>query len=254
MSPTPTSSPRQPGAGAGAGVARHAAFKVHRDSHSIHKATSPLSSGSGSTNSSVSSSSNAIITSSSHHRPAPAPQPPRRQQQQQQPVIIYTHSPKVIRTNPRDFMSIVHKLTGLDSHGRGALPPVGRVNSGSVVAAAPQDESSSSSSKSCANTHATGPPPYADSQLMPPPLPAPPLDAHFMAPDIPLLFAPDAAASDLQQLCAPRGLYGQFPPPVDAVAAIGPVMSTNMNSAASNGGAVFSPSMVETVRTFSGYN
>ncbi|CAD6212171.1 unnamed protein product [Miscanthus lutarioriparius] len=220
---SPTSSPRQPGAGGGAGVARHAAFKVHRDSHSIHKATSPLSSGSGSTNSSVSSPSNAIITSSSHHRPAPAPQPPRRQQQQQP---------------SRPWRA----------------PSAGRVNSGSVVAAAPQDESSSSSSESCANTtHAAGPPPYADSQLMPP-LPAPPLDAHFMAPDIPLLFAPDAAASDLQQLCAPRGLYGQFPPPVDAVATIGPVMSTNMNSAASNGGAVFSPSMVETVRTFSGYN
>jgi hypothetical protein len=202
----------------------------------------------------VSSSSNAIITSSSgHHRPAPAPQPPRRQQQQQ-PVIIYTHSPKVIRTNPRDFMSIVQKLTGLDSHGRGTPPPAGRINSRPVVVAAPQDESSSSSSESCANnTHAAGPPPYADSQLMPPP-PPPPLDAHFMAPDIPLLFAPDAAASDLQQLYAPRGLYGQFPPPVDAVAAIGPVMSTNMNSIASNGGAVFSPSMVETVRTFSGYN
>ena len=250
---SPTSSPRQPGAGAAAGAARHAAFKVHRDSHSIHKATSPspLSSGSGSTNSSVSSSSNAIITSSSHHHhrpaPAPQPQPPIRQQQ---PVIIYTHSPKVIRTNPRDFMSIVQKLTGLDSrHGRGAP------RSGSVAAAAPQDESSSSSSESCANnTHAVGPPPYEDSQLMPPPPTAPPLDAHFMAPDIPLLFAPDAAASDLQQLCAPRGLYGQFPPVVDAAAAIGPVMSTNMNSAASNGGAVFSPSMVVTVRTFSRYN
>jgi hypothetical protein len=267
MSPTPASSPRQPGAGARAGVARHAAFKVHRDSHSIHKATSPLSLSS--INSSVSSSSNAVIPCSGHQRPAPALQPPPRRQMQQppqqqkhQPVIIYTHSPKVIRTNPRDFMSIVQKLTGLDGpghHARGAAgaapaPPAGRINSGSVVVPSPQDESSSSSSssESCANTHAAGPPPYADTRLMPPAPPAPSLDAHFMAPDIPLLFAPDAAASDPQHLCAPRGLYGQFPQ-VDA-AAIGPVMSTNMNSAATNGGAVFSPSMVETVRMFPGYN
>ena len=235
MSPT---SPRQPGG------ARHAAaFKVHRDSHSIHKATSPPSSSS--TNSSVSSS--AAITSTSH-RPPPAPAP--RQRQRQQPVIIYTQSPKVIRTNPRDFMSIVQKLTGLDSPGpaRGA-PPAARANAGPAsAAAAAQDESSSSSSESCANAHAAGPPPppYADSQLMPPP--APPLDAHFMAPDIPL-FAPDAP--DLHQLYAPRGLYaGQFPP-VDA-AALGPVMS--VNSAAGNGGAVFSPSMVEAMRTFPDYN
>jgi len=165
-------------------------------------------------------------------------------------VIIYTQSPKVIRTNPRDFMSIVQKLTGLDSPGpaRGA-PPAARANAGPAsAAAAAQDESSSSSSESCANAHAAGPPPppYADSQLMPPP--APPLDAHFMAPDIPL-FAPDAP--DLHQLYAPRGLYaGQFPP-VDA-AALGPVMS--VNSAAGNGGAVFSPSMVEAMRTFPDYN
>ncbi|PUZ39962.1 hypothetical protein GQ55_9G385900 [Panicum hallii var. hallii] len=146
-------------------------------------------------------------------------------------------------------MSIVQKLTGLDSPGpaRGA-PPAGGANAGPAAAAA-QDESSSSSSESCANAHAAGPPPppYADSQLMP--QPAPPLDAHFMAPDIPL-FAPDA--SGLHQLCAPRGLYGQFPP-VDA-AALGPVMAAGVNSAAGNGGAVFSPSMVEAMRTFPDYN
>ncbi|RYQ97301.1 hypothetical protein Ahy_B08g093334 [Arachis hypogaea] len=36
-----------------------------------------------------------------------------KQQQQRQPVIIYTHSPRVIETNPRDFMQLVQKLTGL---------------------------------------------------------------------------------------------------------------------------------------------
>ncbi|CAN6283814.1 unnamed protein product [Urochloa humidicola] len=244
MSPT---SPRLPAAGAAG--ARHAAFKVHRDSHTIHRDSSS------STNSSVSSS------SPNNRRPPPAPAPrqkPTPPPQTQQPVIIYTHSPKVIRTNPRDFMSIVQKLTGLDSPGgpgRGAAPPPpARVNTAGAAAAA-QDESSSSSSESCAaNAHAAGPPPYADSQLMPPPATAPPLDAHFLAPDIPL-FAPDA--SELHQLCAaPRGLYGQFPPPVDA-AALGPVMSASVHGGGGggNGGAMsFSPSMVDAMRGFPDYN
>jgi hypothetical protein len=257
MSPT---SPRQPGAGAAAG-ARHAAFKVHRDSHSIHKgaatASPPSPSSTNSSFVSLSSNAAAISTSTNLHRPPPAPrqrQPrPQPQPQQHQPVIIYTHSPKVIRTNPTDFMSIVQKLTGLDSPGGGparGAPPAARA----TAAAASQDESSSSSSESYANaTHAAGPPPhYADSQLMPPPPGAPPLDANFMARDIPL-FAPDASGLQ-QQLCAPRGLYGQFPP-IDA-AALGPVMSANVNGASGiNGGAVpFSPSMVEAMRAFPDYN
>ncbi|KAL6906329.1 hypothetical protein ACP4OV_003930 [Aristida adscensionis] len=256
MSPT---SPRQPGGGGGARLqaASAAAFRVHRDSHTIHKAPSPPPSSS-STNSSVSSSSNAATTNTnSSNRPAPAPrqrQPPPPQQHQQ-PVIIYTHSPKVIRTNPRDFMSIVQKLTGLDSPAGAAPAP--RVNAGSPsFLAAVQDESSTSSSESCANAHAHAhappPPRYADPQLMPPPpAAAAPMDAHFMAPDMPL-FAP--GAPDLQ-FCAPRGLYGQFPPfdAAAAAAALGPMMSTNMNGAGGNGGAVFSPSMVEPMRSFPDY-
>ncbi|XP_071695014.1 VQ motif-containing protein 20-like [Rutidosis leptorrhynchoides] len=38
--------------------------------------------------------------------------PPQQQQQPRRPVIIYTHSPKVIHTHPRDFMALVQKLTG----------------------------------------------------------------------------------------------------------------------------------------------
>ncbi|WVZ57753.1 hypothetical protein U9M48_008098 [Paspalum notatum var. saurae] len=235
MSMSPTS-PRQPGGGARSA----AAFKVHRDSHSIHKAaaaTSPPSSSS--TNSSVSSPSNAAISSTSHqpalrHKPPAAPRP----QQQQQ------HKPK---------------LTGLDGPGaRGALhhqAAAPRANNGAVQQQA--DESSSSSSESCANAnahaHAAGPPPpYADSQLMPPPPPAPaPLDAHFVAPDIPL-FAPDASDHQLQQFCASRGIYGQFPP-ADALGLGGPVVTANVNAAASNG-AIFAPSMVEAMKTFPHYN
>ncbi|KAI4339012.1 hypothetical protein MLD38_024001 [Melastoma candidum] len=33
--------------------------------------------------------------------------------QHHHPVIIYTHSPKVIQTHPRDFMALVQKLTGM---------------------------------------------------------------------------------------------------------------------------------------------
>jgi hypothetical protein len=184
MSPT---SPRLPG-----GAARHAANKIHRDSHNIHKDK-------------VSS-----------------PPPPR-----QQPVIIYTHSPKVIRTSPRDFMSIVQKLTGLES------PGAARNN-----AAAAQDELSSSS-----------PHHYADPLLMPPP--APPLDALFVPPDMPPLLPP--GPSELQ-LCVPAGLYfyDQLPPPMDT-APLGTVMMPatmkNGGGGAGNSGAVFSPSMVEAMRT-----
>lgn len=40
---------------------------------------------------------------------------PKQQQQQQRrgPVIIYTHSPKIIHTQAQDFMALVQKLTGL---------------------------------------------------------------------------------------------------------------------------------------------
>lgn len=39
----------------------------------------------------------------------------QEQNQQRQPVIIYTHSPQVIHTNPKDFMALVQKLTGSGS-------------------------------------------------------------------------------------------------------------------------------------------
>lgn len=40
----------------------------------------------------------------------------KKSQQRHHPVIIYTHSPKIIHTNPRDFMALVQKLTGLSSN------------------------------------------------------------------------------------------------------------------------------------------
>ncbi|KAK8538830.1 hypothetical protein V6N13_009192 [Hibiscus sabdariffa] len=51
-------------------------------------------------------------------KPPLAPQPVHQQQQPTQirpPVIIYTVSPKVIHTNPSDFMNLVQRLTGSTS-------------------------------------------------------------------------------------------------------------------------------------------
>ncbi|KAJ4700920.1 VQ motif-containing protein [Melia azedarach] len=44
-----------------------------------------------------------------HHHQHPPQAPPRR------PVIIYTVSPKVIHTNPSEFMTLVQRLTGSSS-------------------------------------------------------------------------------------------------------------------------------------------
>nr|GMC69489.1 VQ motif-containing protein 20-like [Ipomoea batatas] len=50
--------------------------------------------------------------------------------QPRHPVIIYTHSPKVIHTQPKDFMALVQKLTGFsrpaamaNEDGRASPPP-----------------------------------------------------------------------------------------------------------------------------------
>ncbi|KAJ0989157.1 hypothetical protein J5N97_007513 [Dioscorea zingiberensis] len=107
-------------------AARPARLKIHKDSHNIQKPSSSSSS------SSSTAATNSI--SNSHAR--------------QHPVIIYTHSPKVIHTQARDFMALVQKLTGL-SHSdeeeqaqtqMQAPPPL------PPPAPAPQDHDESSSS------------------------------------------------------------------------------------------------------------
>ncbi|XP_062023519.1 protein MKS1-like [Rosa rugosa] len=60
-------------------------LKIHKDSHKIKKPP--------------------IVPQPS--QPNQPHQPPR------QPVIIYTVSPKIIHTNPSDFMNLVQRLTGL---------------------------------------------------------------------------------------------------------------------------------------------
>lgn len=77
--------------------ARPSPLKINKGSHFIHKPSSNMSAMSTSLVASV----------------APARQ--QQQQQQRQPVIIYTHSPKIIHTQARDFMALVQKLTGVSS-------------------------------------------------------------------------------------------------------------------------------------------
>ncbi|KAL2321191.1 hypothetical protein Fmac_030160 [Flemingia macrophylla] len=84
-------------------------LKINKESHQIKKSSSSPPSSSSSSSSSTSSSlinnaSTQAIHASSYKQPPP---------QQRHPVIIYTHSPKVIHTHPKDFMQLVQKLTGL---------------------------------------------------------------------------------------------------------------------------------------------
>ncbi|XP_008445554.2 VQ motif-containing protein 20-like [Cucumis melo] len=76
-------------------------LKINKDSHLIRKSSS-------SSNTSSPSSSSSSTTSLVNGVPTAVAKPPQRH-----PVIIYTHSPKIIHTHPRDFMALVQKLTGM---------------------------------------------------------------------------------------------------------------------------------------------
>lgn len=97
-------------------------LKINKDSHSIKKSSSSSSPPSSSSSSS-SISSSSLVSSVMAQGVATSNKPLQRH-----PVIIYTHSPKIIHTHPRDFMALVQKLTGLsrseeDGGGNNLLPP-----------------------------------------------------------------------------------------------------------------------------------
>ncbi|XP_040996057.1 VQ motif-containing protein 8, chloroplastic-like [Juglans microcarpa x Juglans regia] len=75
---------------------RSSPLKINNGSHLIHKSTSSTMS-----SMSIGSSVSGVASAA--------------RQQEQQPVIIYTHSPKIIHTQARDFMALVQKLTGVSS-------------------------------------------------------------------------------------------------------------------------------------------
>ncbi|XP_068649226.1 VQ motif-containing protein 8, chloroplastic-like [Aristolochia californica] len=95
---------------------RSSTLKINKESHLIHKSP-PSSSSSSSSSSPLTVAAAAAVTTLSkrqdhQHHP---------HQQRHRPVIIYTHSPKIIRTEARDFMALVQKLTGLS---RSEDPPL----------------------------------------------------------------------------------------------------------------------------------
>ncbi|KAI3433215.1 VQ domain-containing protein [Psidium guajava] len=92
-------------------------LKIHKDSRLIKKASSlryPSTSSSSSSSNYSSSSCSSSLSNPNNHFPADSSQqqPRRPQPQGAGPVIIYTHSPKIIHTKARDFMALVQKLTG----------------------------------------------------------------------------------------------------------------------------------------------
>ncbi|PON76285.1 VQ motif containing protein [Parasponia andersonii] len=104
-------------------------LKIHKDSHKIRK-------------------------------PPVAPQPSQPQAHQpRQPVIIYTVSPKVIHTNPSDFMNLVQRLTGLSSSTFGAAADSvdATTTSSSTISAANNMTSTSTYSRNSTITSATNP-------------------------------------------------------------------------------------------------
>ncbi|XP_038876677.1 VQ motif-containing protein 20 [Benincasa hispida] len=107
-------------------------LKINKDSHLIRKSSS-------SSNTSSPSSSSSSTTSLVN-----GVKPPQRH-----PVIIYTHSPKIIHTHPRDFMALVQKLTGMsrsddEASTKATTKSVDENNKGSKKAVVNDDNESSS--------------------------------------------------------------------------------------------------------------
>lgn len=77
------------------------------------------------------------------------------EKRRRRPVIIYAHSPKVIRTEPRDFMALVQKLTGFSSSKAAAAaapPPQQKFLTGNMNCIAGNGNGSSRSSASSSSS------------------------------------------------------------------------------------------------------
>lgn len=114
-------------------------LKINKDSHLIRKSSSSSNT---SSPSSSSSSTNSLVNGVAAAAAAASIKPPQRH-----PVIIYTHSPKIIHTHPRDFMALVQKLTGMsrsdDEASTKATKSVDENNKGSKAIVNDDNESSS---------------------------------------------------------------------------------------------------------------
>ncbi|KAG1330628.1 VQ motif-containing protein 8, chloroplastic-like [Cocos nucifera] len=154
---------------------RPAPLKIHKDSHLIHKQSSS--------------------SSTTPH-----------------PVIIYTHSPKIIHTQARDFMALVQKLTGLshsaddndddDDSTDNPPPPPSNIpcKDADTMDAANDDSSSSSENRSiagCSSLPSASAPTMSLLGFDQPPPPNP-----FLS-EIPL-FTPNYSS---EFFCSPRSFY-----------------------------------------------
>ncbi|KAG1334776.1 VQ motif-containing protein 20 [Cocos nucifera] len=205
---------------------RPAPIKIHKDSHLIHKQSSSSSSSSTTTTTTSSSSS-----TQRHH-----------------PVIIYTHSPKIIHTQARDFMALVQKLTGLskstdgndDSSAAAAdntPPPPSNIprKDADTIHAATEDSSSSSENCSTAGDvvhHVCCSSLPSAAALSPLGFDPPPPPNPFLS-EIPL-FTPNS-------FCSPRSFY-RYP---ESAAVFSPSVP--------NMGGSISPSIMEAMKAFPEY-
>lgn len=112
-------------------------LKLNKDSRAIKKSLPPSSSSPALLNNIVSLMSNNNNNNKPQPQPQPPPPTPPQPQQQRHPVIIYTHSPTVIKTNPKDFMSLVQKLTGLTRGSEGNQHQPGSSSSSSLTPSPP---------------------------------------------------------------------------------------------------------------------
>ncbi|KAG9456400.1 hypothetical protein H6P81_000908 [Aristolochia fimbriata] len=214
---------------------RASPLKISKESHLIHK--SPPSSSSSSSSSTPPAVGAAVTVAATPKR-----QIDHHPHQQRHPVIIYTHSPKIIRTEARDFMALVQKLTGM-SRSEDAPPPrppsaearpsSSEGNNSSRVVAS--DDSTSSSSSVLTDDQIND---QVQAKAADPVSPV--FDAHHNNPffnDIPL-FAPNS--SDF--FCSPPPSAYRYP---DAVFASPNVGGTN----------TLSPSVMDVLnlKTYQGY-
>ncbi|XP_010916386.1 uncharacterized protein [Elaeis guineensis] len=205
---------------------RPAPLKIHKDSHLIHKQSSSSSSSTTTTTTTSSSSS----STQRHH-----------------PVIIYTHSPKIIHTQARDFMALVQKLTGLSKSTDGnddaaaannPTPPPSNIprKDADTIHGATEDSSSSSENCSiagdvvhhvgCSSLPSAAAAAFSPLGFDPPPPPNP-----FLS-EIPL-FTPNS-------FCSPRSFY-RYPE------------SAVFSPSVPNMGGSISPSIMEAMRAFPEY-
>ncbi|KAG9448924.1 hypothetical protein H6P81_008889 [Aristolochia fimbriata] len=186
--------------------ARPTPLKINKDSHLLQKQT-------------VSATSSIAIAA------AVSKQLDHQKQriQQRHPVIIYTHSPKIIRTEARDFMALVQKLTGLTRSHDDEPPEPGPADTGPSRVVAGSDDGASSSVVTDENSAVTN-------TSVSPGFDPPQINPFFH--DAPL-FTP--TGSDF--FCSPQSIY-RCPDPMFNSPSIG---------------SAFSPSVMEVLKAYREY-